>query len=574
VSQLREDVLEVAAREKDVEYRRRLIEMEVEERLTAALQKSDREQRQATVDSMTMPSAASRISTPPTIVEPDSTMPNEAVDCGTRENVHGSFGWHEMDDQMCDDARLTGGSQSVKETLYEADGGRKEIDEVDGVERIEKRKLKRHWEDDYASNVTDLNKSKCSRPVDGTETLALSQQPSTESLVSGQSDLINTSFSDSYHSLAERWRSSKKDYLDKSRLEILAEMGVSMRAAMLNNGCEEEAEKLALDSVQEGSQRSTDIRKKRRPDPLVFAAPTATISDVADNYSYCSWLRSPRVFSGASQIPYTPPPMLSPARNGSGLFWSVAPARTPAAAFRQQSAFSYTEQAVDLPPPSDIHPHINVGEQFQASLPSLSVSRAGAAKLDDHAELLWHPDVISTKFNDIEVKQFDTFGCNTTAAAAMPPPNLPKNEYALHLLNLWHGGFKNAMMGLLQTEPSRGLHTNLLQSTSLNRHNNNNGGLADWSTDEMEHFQQAVLRYGKDFSKISDEVGTKSPADCVQFYYIWKKARSDEQRRLNAVRQRRREQIDEPSLLVRSSATAALGAAQRLDELHHSPLSD
>jgi hypothetical protein len=42
-----------------------------------------------------------------------------------------------------------------------------------------------------------------------------------------------------------------------------------------------------------------------------------------------SQLRSPRVFDGPTMLasglaPYTPPPILSPMRNGSGLFWQLA----------------------------------------------------------------------------------------------------------------------------------------------------------------------------------------------------------------------------------------------------------
>ncbi|VDK80620.1 unnamed protein product [Anisakis simplex] len=45
---------------------------------------------------------------------------------------------------------------------------------------------------------------------------------------------------------------------------------------------------------------------------------------------FSSQLRSPRFFESITQnalqqlAPYTPPPMLSPKRNGSGLFWQLA----------------------------------------------------------------------------------------------------------------------------------------------------------------------------------------------------------------------------------------------------------
>lgn len=78
------------------------------------------------------------------------------------------------------------------------------------------------------------------------------------------------------------------------------------------------------------------MRKKHRPDPLVL--PPSSV----ENYGYPSWLRSPRVWNGSSPIPYTPPPMLSPARRAPGLFWATARAQNQPlwSLFRQPSAFT------------------------------------------------------------------------------------------------------------------------------------------------------------------------------------------------------------------------------------------
>ena len=67
------------------------------------------------------------------------------------------------------------------------------------------------------------------------------------------------------------------------------------------------------------------IKRKHRPSPL-FIPPTLS--------SFQSRLRSPRLWDGGegkgkghTPPPYTPPPMLSPIRSGSGLFWSMQGAR-------------------------------------------------------------------------------------------------------------------------------------------------------------------------------------------------------------------------------------------------------
>ena len=77
-------------------------------------------------------------------------------------------------------------------------------------------------------------------------------------------------------------------------------------------------------------------KKKRRPDPLVLA-PTSV-----EHYGYPSWLRSPRVWNGSGPIPYTPPPMLSPARRAPGLFWAAARVQNQPlwSSFRPSLAFS------------------------------------------------------------------------------------------------------------------------------------------------------------------------------------------------------------------------------------------
>lgn len=84
-------------------------------------------------------------------------------------------------------------------------------------------------------------------------------------------------------------------------------------------------------------QPAEGLRKKHRPDPLVLS------SSSAEHYGYPSWLRSPRsVWNGAGPVPYTPPPMLSPARRAPGLFWTAAAAHTQPlwSLFRQPSAFT------------------------------------------------------------------------------------------------------------------------------------------------------------------------------------------------------------------------------------------
>jgi hypothetical protein len=45
-----------------------------------------------------------------------------------------------------------------------------------------------------------------------------------------------------------------------------------------------------------------------------------------------------------------------------------------------------------------------------------------------------------------------------------------------------------------------------------------------WSPYEIAMFEASIAEYGKNFSKIQNEIGrTKSVSEVIEFYYIWKK---------------------------------------------------
>jgi hypothetical protein len=75
-------------------------------------------------------------------------------------------------------------------------------------------------------------------------------------------------------------------------------------------------------------------KRKHRPEPLIIP-PHGTVFNgnvtplLSPGVGFSSRLRSPRVLvpgmekCASTPPPYTPPPMLSPTRRGSGLFWNV-----------------------------------------------------------------------------------------------------------------------------------------------------------------------------------------------------------------------------------------------------------
>ena len=48
-----------------------------------------------------------------------------------------------------------------------------------------------------------------------------------------------------------------------------------------------------------------------------------------------------------------------------------------------------------------------------------------------------------------------------------------------------------------------------------------------WTEKEIKQFEEAILRYDKSFTEIAQHIKTKSTKQCVEFYYIWKKYKSD-----------------------------------------------
>lgn len=152
-------------------------------------------------------------------------------------------------------------------------------------------------------------------------------------------------------------------------------------------------------------------KKKNRPEPLVIPPNVAAVQ---------SRLRSPRIWdppndshsvqhhTGRTPPPYTPPPILSPMRSGTGLFYGIMhrpslgglsasmPATKLSSQLRQQDSVPCDEsvaieqrqpepvsevipaestdvvaeeESIPPPPETDIQPHINIGTSHQASLP-------------------------------------------------------------------------------------------------------------------------------------------------------------------------------------------------------------
>uniref|UniRef100_A0A8D0KW94 Mitotic deacetylase associated SANT domain protein n=1 Tax=Strix occidentalis caurina TaxID=311401 RepID=A0A8D0KW94_STROC len=262
-------------------------------------------------------------------------------------------------------------------------------------------------------------------------------------------------------------------------------------------------------------------KQRPRPEPL-FIPPKAGTFIAPPVYSnitpYQSHLRSPvRLADHPSDRnfelpPYTPPPILSPVREGSGLYFnailsssghSVPPPMTPKSAHRTLLRSNSSEvtppvlTVVGEATPVSIEPRINVGTRFQAEIPSLQ-DRSLAAVDEHKAELVWQP------WGDLETNK-------------VTQENGKNVETGLNCHSCCRGNHisTGALTNLLLKRPVR-LPTHPLADYHYT-------GSDKWKVAEKKLFNKGIAIYKKDFFLVQKLIKTKTVAQCVEFYYTYKK---------------------------------------------------
>ncbi|XP_061387051.1 homeobox protein 5-like [Musca vetustissima] len=201
---------------------------------------------------------------------------------------------------------------------------------------------------------------------------------------------------------------------------------------------------------------------------------------------YKSKLRKP------SRTHYTPAPILNPERKGHGLYCNVLK-ELGCSLLSFDNFDDFDDDPVGLVDFSD-ESKVNLGSAYQASIPAFIANNTEIEETVA-AELMWNPDCqrdekILMRFIDLSKSSAVPLGSHT-------------EEVALQTLLQAQGNTATAVLNLLQT-----------QSNSFQM---------KWSSQELECFLKGLEKHGKEFSKISKELGTKSTGECVQMYYFWKK---------------------------------------------------
>ncbi|VDK67207.1 unnamed protein product [Onchocerca ochengi] len=367
---------------------------------------------------------------------------------------------------------------------------------------------------------------------------------------------------------------------------------------------------------------------------------------------FASQLRSPRFFEPVTNlkcsVPYTPPPMLSPMRRGSGLFWKISQTppskismlhssqgdnfdeigasenrrenetdeepigkrlrrcitstlqpvketsadeeqqgmRTPIRknglcyssqffdtrllrleALRKESDISWNSSnsssippgATDLPSPrklsvsldgeaarkisscsdfgeeiyiapeSDAVPHINCGRDYQVKVKKWAdraITDEERDAIPDRDDAIFDCNVID-HLDDSAVEAYELLAYSK----AVPRPGRNR-ELALHLLMENKGNIQEAVLDLMRSDTLDWSQYPIIYNSIYT-------DTSSWTPEEISFFQDAIYKGEKDFHQVASDLGNKTVKQCVEFYYMWKKACPDDYRKLRNLRRKR-----------------------------------
>ncbi|XP_053945533.1 serine-rich adhesin for platelets isoform X4 [Anastrepha ludens] len=261
-----------------------------------------------------------------------------------------------------------------------------------------------------------------------------------------------------------------------------------------------------ISTLQPLSNQTNSILKRRlRPHNSNDSSSSQSFAKYHPLSPYRSKLRKP------SRTHYTPAPILNPDRKGIGLYCSVRKQlNTGMLGF--DSFDDDFDDPVGLVDFSD-ESKVNLGSAYQAQIPPCRerIQSAGSDAATDGelckntscfeveelvgAEQLWDPTVQMDE--KILMRYIDL------SKSSAVPLGSHSEEVALQTLLKACGNMAAAVLTLLQTQ--------------------SNAFQMKWSATELEVFLKGLERHGKDFGRISLELGSKTTGECVQMYYFWKK---------------------------------------------------
>ncbi|XP_042299506.1 zinc finger protein 541-like [Sceloporus undulatus] len=322
---------------------------------------------------------------------------------------------------------------------------------------------------------------------------------------------------------------------------------VSVPVTTTNRQQEDKADEKESQDEKDFQEGMPPKKKKRRtcPKSLFIPPPPLVCSEIQPGTGGCyqSNLRSPvflmdHLLQGLVQCsPYTPPPMLSPIREGSGLYFNTlcSSSANTATTNAYSSVLNGVDGALLFSLVKDttkisIEPHINIGSRFQAEIPDLQ-DRSSMENYEHPASLVWKPwgDITTNKETQKRVTDLLKLACSS----AMPGGGT-NIELAVHCLHEAQGNILEALEMLLLQGPQKSPFHPLA--------NYHYSGSHLWTTTEKQLFKKAFGLHKKDFYLIQKKIQTKTVSQCVEYYYSWKKILKFDCSRTQVVEKRKREQ--------------------------------
>ncbi|XP_061452333.1 zinc finger protein 541 isoform X9 [Rhineura floridana] len=364
------------------------------------------------------------------------------------------------------------------------------------------------------------------------------------------------------HSRSGRPRRKEKPKFDVASVASPSQVAMasfSLPSTSFDSGARVKPELTIFNRIQAEEKESQDDkdfqegmppkkRKRRtRPKSLFIPPPPLVFSEIQPGTGGCyqSNLRSPvflmdHLLQGLVQCsPYTPPPMLSPIREGSGLYFNALCSSANTSSTKVYTSvldgmdgallFSLVKDTTKI----SIEPHINIGSRFQAEIPDLQ-DRSSLENYEHPASLVWKPwgDITTNKETQKRVTDLLKLACSS----AMPGggTNL---ELAVHCLHEAQGNILEALEILLLQGPQKPSCHPLA--------NYHYSGSHLWTPTEKQLFKKAFGLHKKDFYFIQKKIQTKTVSQCVEYYYSWKKILKFDCSRAQAIEKRPKREQDE-----------------------------
>ncbi|XP_028929318.1 mesoderm induction early response protein 3 isoform X1 [Ornithorhynchus anatinus] len=159
--------------------------------------------------------------------------------------------------------------------------------------------------------------------------------------------------------------------------------------------------------------------------------------------------------------------------------------------------------------PEDLRKEIMVGLQYQAEIPPYMGKYSGNEKMSENEDqLLWSPHVVvESKVKEYLVETSLRTGNEKMMDRLSEGTHTRDNEQALYELLKCNHNIKEAIERYCCNGKA------------------SQEEMKPWTEEECRNFEHALLIYGKDFHLIQkNKVSTRTVAECVAFYYMWKKS--------------------------------------------------